>query len=63
VFSAVFRAVIARGQDYHRETFQVFQPGFDLDKADQQRANEGKPERFGEEDLSRCAAHAGPPPG
>jgi hypothetical protein len=50
VFSAVFRAVIARGQDY-RETFQVFQPGFDLDKADQQRANEGKPERFGEEDL------------
>jgi hypothetical protein len=29
VFSAVFGAVIARGQDY-RETFQVFQPGFDL---------------------------------
>ena len=37
VFSAVFGAVIARGLDY-RETFQVFQPGFDLDKARQQRA-------------------------
>jgi len=50
VFSAVFGAVIARGQDY-RETFQVFQPGFDLDKARQQRADEGKPEWFGEDDL------------
>ena len=50
VFSAVFGAVIARGQDY-RETFQVFRPGFDLDKARQQRADEGKPEWFGEEDL------------
>ena len=50
VFSAVFGAVIARGQDY-RDTFQVFQPGFDLDKARQQRAEEGRPEWFGEEDL------------
>ena len=50
VFSAVFGAVIARGQDY-RETFQVFQPGFDLDKARQQRADDGKPEWFGEDDL------------
>ena len=50
VFSAVFGAVIARGQDY-RETFQVFRPGFDLDKARQQRAEEGRPEWFGEEDL------------
>src|SRR5579863_9365463 len=33
------------------ETFQVFQPGFDLDKARQQRADEGKPEWFGENDL------------
>ncbi len=49
-FSAVFGAVIARGLDY-RETFQVFQPGFDLDKARQQRADEGKPEWFGEDDL------------
>jgi HAD superfamily hydrolase (TIGR01662 family) len=50
VFSAVFGAVIARGQDY-RETFKVFRPGFDLDKARQQRAEEGKPEWFGEGDL------------
>ena len=42
VFSAVFGAVIAHGQDY-RETFQVFRPGFDLAKARQQRADEGKP--------------------
>jgi FMN phosphatase YigB (HAD superfamily) len=50
VFSAVFGSIIARGQDY-RETFQIFQPGFDLDKARQQRADEGKPEWFGEDDL------------
>ena len=50
VFSAVFGAVIARGLDY-RETFQVFRPGFDLDKARQQRADEGKPEWFAENDL------------
>ena len=50
VFSAMFGAVIARGQDY-RETFQAFQPGFDLDKARQQRADEGMPEWFGEDDL------------
>jgi len=50
VFSAVFGAVIAQGLDY-RETFQVFQPGFDLDKARQQRADEGKPEWFGQDDL------------
>jgi len=50
VFSAVFGAVIARSQDY-RETFQVFQPGFDLDKARQQRADVGNPEWFGEDDL------------
>jgi len=50
VFSAVFGAVIARGQDY-RETFQVFRPGFDLDKARRQRADEGRPERFGDDDL------------
>ena len=50
VFSTVFGAVIARGLDY-RETFQVFQPGFDLAKARQQRADEGKPEWFGEDDL------------
>jgi HAD superfamily hydrolase (TIGR01549 family) len=50
VFSAVFGAVIAQGLDY-RETFQVFRPEFDLDKARQQRADDGKPEWFGEDDL------------
>ena len=50
VFSAVFGSIIANGRDY-RETFQVFQPGFDLDKARQQRAEQGKPEWFGEDDL------------
>lgn len=49
-FSAVFGAVIARGLD-HRETFQVFQPGFDLDQARQQRTAAGQPESYGEADL------------
>jgi HAD superfamily hydrolase (TIGR01549 family) len=49
-FSAVFGAVIARGQDY-RETFQVFRPGFDLTAEREQRTAAGKPEWFGEDDL------------
>ena len=49
-FSAVFGAVIARGLDY-RETFQVFRPGFDLEKARRERADAGQPEWFGEDDL------------
>lgn len=49
-FSTVFGAVIAKGLDY-RETFDVFRPGFDLSKARRQRADEGKPEWFGEDDL------------
>ena len=49
-FSAVFGAVIAKGLDY-RETFQVFRPGFELDKARQERADIGRPEWFGEDDL------------
>ncbi|MDS1271813.1 HAD family hydrolase [Lipingzhangella sp. LS1_29] len=49
-FSAMFGAVIAQGRDY-RETFQVFQPGFDLTEARAKRAAEGVPESFGEEDL------------
>ena len=49
-FSAVFGAVIARGLDY-RETFQVFRPGFDLDEERRRRADAGRPECFGEEDL------------
>ena len=51
-FSAVFGAVIAKGLDY-RETFQIFQPGFDLKKARQERADAGQPEWFGEDDLYR----------
>lgn len=50
MFSTVFGAVIAQGLDY-QETFQAFQPGFDLDKARQQRADEGKPKWFGKDDL------------
>jgi HAD superfamily hydrolase (TIGR01549 family) len=49
-FSAMFGAVIARGLDY-RETFQVFQPDFDLDKERRRRAEAGQPEWFGEDDL------------
>ena len=49
-FSAMFGAVIAKGLDY-RETFQVFRPGFELDKARQERADAGQPESFGEDDL------------
>jgi HAD superfamily hydrolase (TIGR01662 family) len=49
-FSAVFGAVIARGQDY-RETFQIFRPGFDLGEERERRAAAGQPESFGEENL------------
>lgn len=49
-FSAAFGAVIAQGKDY-RETFQVFQPGFDLASERKRRAESGKPEWFGEDDL------------
>jgi HAD superfamily hydrolase (TIGR01549 family) len=49
-FAAVFGAVIAQGRDY-RETFQIFQPGFDLAEERERRAEAGKPEWFGEDDL------------
>jgi HAD superfamily hydrolase (TIGR01549 family) len=49
-FAAVFGATIARGLDY-RQTFQVFQPGFDLTAEREKRAAAGKPEWFGEDDL------------
>jgi HAD superfamily hydrolase (TIGR01549 family) len=49
-FSSVFGAVIAQGRDY-RETFQVFRPGFDLYAEREARAEAGRPETFGEEDL------------
>jgi HAD superfamily hydrolase (TIGR01662 family) len=49
-FSAVFGAVIARGGDY-RETFEHFQPGFDLAAERERRARVGQPESFAEENL------------
>ncbi|MET8799734.1 HAD family hydrolase [Nocardia sp. NPDC004568] len=49
-FAAAFGAVIATGLDY-RETFQIFRPGFDLDRERQARVDAGKPEWFGEDDL------------
>ncbi|UJW36686.1 hypothetical protein L3Q67_25585 [Saccharothrix sp. AJ9571] len=49
-FSAVFGAVIAQGKDY-RETFQVFEPGFDLAVERERRAAVGQPETFAEENL------------
>jgi HAD superfamily hydrolase (TIGR01549 family) len=49
-FSAMFGAVIARGEDY-REVFQVFRPGFDLKTERERRADAGSPETFGEADL------------
>ncbi|MFC8525649.1 HAD family hydrolase [Nocardia sp. NPDC057227] len=49
-FAAVFGAILSQGLDY-RETFQVFRPGFDLDRERQARADAGQPEWFGEDDL------------
>ncbi|MGW1271275.1 HAD family hydrolase [Streptomyces sp. NPDC002491] len=49
-FHAMFGAVIAQGRDY-RETFQEFRPGFDLYAERERRAEAGKPEHFGEDDL------------
>jgi FMN phosphatase YigB (HAD superfamily) len=50
IFSAVFGAVIARGLD-HRETFQVFRPGFDLAAERGRRVEAGQAEGFCEDDL------------
>src|SRR4051794_41043155 len=49
-FSAMFGAVIARGEDY-RETFQHFKPGFDLAVERLRREESGLGERFTEADL------------
>lgn len=49
-FSAVFGAVIARGQDW-QEAFRTFRPGFDLATELARRAAAGRPELFGEADL------------
>src|SRR5262249_10199885 len=49
-FSAVFGAVIARGEDY-RTVFQHFRPGFDLDTERQARIDAGLGEYFNADDL------------
>jgi HAD superfamily hydrolase (TIGR01549 family) len=49
-FSAMFGAVIARGEDY-RQVFQVFRPGFELSIERERRAAAGRPEAFGDSDL------------
>ena len=49
-FSAVFGAVIARGQDY-REVFSYFDPGFDLDAQRQARLDAGLGEYLNGNDL------------
>ena len=49
-FSAVFGAVIARGEDY-REVFRYFRPDFDLDAARQARLDEGLGEYLNGHDL------------
>jgi HAD superfamily hydrolase (TIGR01549 family) len=49
-FSAVFGAVIAQGGDY-RDVFQHFSADFNLDNERERRADAGKPEWFGEDDL------------
>jgi HAD superfamily hydrolase (TIGR01549 family) len=49
-FSAVFGAVIARGQDY-RQVFQYFRPGFDLDAERQARLDAGLGEYLNGHDL------------
>jgi FMN phosphatase YigB (HAD superfamily) len=49
-FSAVFGAVLARGQDWH-DTFQVFRPGFDFAEALAQREQAGVEPGITEETL------------
>jgi HAD superfamily hydrolase (TIGR01549 family) len=49
-FSAMFGAVIARGDDY-RQTFQHFRPGFDLAVERLRREQAGGAEHFDERDL------------
>jgi HAD superfamily hydrolase (TIGR01549 family) len=49
-FSAMFGAVIARGEDY-RQVFQYFRPGFDLDAERQARLDAGLGEYLNGHDL------------
>lgn len=49
-FSAVFGAVVGAGRD-HRDVFEYFRAGFDLDAERERRAAAGRPEGYGEPDL------------
>ncbi|HEV2344178.1 MAG TPA: HAD family hydrolase [Actinocrinis sp.] len=49
-FSSVFGAVVGAGRD-HREAFEYFREGFDLDAERGRRAAAGRPESYGEHDL------------
>jgi HAD superfamily hydrolase (TIGR01549 family) len=49
-FSAIFGAVISAGRD-HREVFEYFRPGFDLEAEREARAAAGRPEGYSERDL------------
>jgi hypothetical protein len=49
-FSAMFGAIIARGDDY-RQTFQHFTPGFDLAVDRVRREQADFPEHFNEHDV------------
>ena len=49
-FSAVFGAVVGAGRD-HRDVFEYFRAGFDLDAERERRAEAGRPEGYGERDL------------
>jgi FMN phosphatase YigB (HAD superfamily) len=49
-FSAVFGAVVGAGRD-HREAFEYFRAGFDLEAERARRAEAGRPEGYGEPDL------------
>lgn len=49
-FSAMFGAVIARGEDY-RQVFQHFRPGFDLTEERKRRLEAGQGEFFNGRDL------------
>ncbi len=49
-FSAVFGAVVGAGRD-HREVFEYFRPGFDLEAERERRAAAGRAEGYGERDL------------
>lgn len=55
-FSAMFGAVIARGEDY-RTVFQHFRPGFDLDLERQRRLEAGVGEYFNARDLYPDVRH------